>query len=107
MKLRWSLRALDRALEAKAFIAADDPRAADRWATGLVDAVAKLKRLPKLGRMVPEIRQEEYRELIYGNYRVVYRVAEKTISILTVRHYSRRFDPAELDESDRKTEEPT
>ena len=65
---------------------------------GLVTAVAKLKRHPKLGRVVPEIRQEEYRELIYGNYRVVYRTLEKTISILTVRHYGRRFDPAELEE---------
>ena len=103
MKLRWSFRALDRALDAKAFIASDDPSAADRWATGLVNAVAKLKRHPKLGRVVPEIGQEEYREIIYGSYRVVYRVSEKTIFILTVRHYSRRFDPAELEEGDSRT----
>jgi toxin ParE1/3/4 len=98
VKLRWSVRALGRALEAKAFIAADDPRAAEKWAKGLVDAVAKLKRHPKLGRTVPEIRQEQYREIIYGNYRVVYRVSETFISILTIRHYSRRFDPLELGE---------
>jgi toxin ParE1/3/4 len=99
VKLRWSLGALVRALEAKAFIALDDPRAADKWAAGLVDAVAKLKRHPKLGRVVPEIRQEEYRELVHGNYRVVYRISESTISIMTVRHYKRRFDPAELEET--------
>ena len=97
MKLAWSLLALGRALEAKAFIAADDPRAAEKWAVGLVDAVAKLKRHPKLGRVVPEIAREEYRELIYGNYRVVYRESENLISILTVRHYSRLWDPGELE----------
>ena len=98
MKLRWSASAIDRALEAKAFIAADNPEAAEKWAKALIDAVAKLKRNPKLGRIVPEIRQEQYREIIYGNYRVVYRISETFISILTVRHYSRRFDPAELEE---------
>jgi toxin ParE1/3/4 len=90
----WSLHALDRALEAKAFIASDNPPAAERWASRVVDLVAKLKRHPKLGRVVPEINQQEYRELIYGNYRVVYRISQKTISILAVRHYSRRFHPA-------------
>jgi toxin ParE1/3/4 len=98
VKLRWSVRALDRALEAKNFIAADDPRAAEKWASGLVEAVAKLKRHPRLGRVVPEIRQEQYREIIYGNYRVVYRLSENFISILTVRHYSRKFDPHELED---------
>jgi plasmid stabilization system protein ParE len=87
-------------MEAKTFIAADDPRAAERWAVGLVEAVAKLKRYPKVGRVVPEIRQEEYRELIHGNYHVVYRVSEKVISILTVRHYKRRFDSSEVRGSD-------
>ena len=99
MKVRWSARAIERALEASAFIAADDPRAAEKWTRGLLDAVAKLKRHPKLGRIVPEIRQEQYRELIYRNYRVVYRVSASLISILTVRHYSRRFDPLELEDS--------
>ena len=84
-------------MEAKTFIAADNPSAAEKWASGLVNAVAKLKRHPKLGRVVPEIGREEYRELIYGNYRVVYRASGNMISILTVRHYSRLFDPAELE----------
>lgn len=97
MKLVWSPLALDRALEAKAFIAADNPRAAEKWAAELVNAVAKLKRHPKLGRAVPEIRREEYRELTYGNYRVVYRISGNLVTILTVRHYSRLFDPAELE----------
>ena len=97
MKLVWSPLALDRALEAKSSIAAGDPRAAEKWAAGLVNAAAKLKRYPKLGRTVPEIRRDEYRELIYGNYRVVYRISGPMISILTVRHYSRLFDPAELE----------
>jgi plasmid stabilization system protein ParE len=52
MKVVWSPLAVERALAAKAYIAADNPRAADKWASGLVNAVSKLKRHPKLGRVV-------------------------------------------------------
>jgi plasmid stabilization system protein ParE len=97
MRLVWSPLALDRALEAKAYIAEDNPRAAERWAAGLVRTVAKLKRHPTLGRVVPEIGLEEYREVRYGRYRVVYRISGNMISILTVRHYSRLIDLDELD----------
>jgi len=96
MKLVWSPLAVERALEAKAYIAADNPRAADKWAAGLVSAVSKLKRHPKLGRLVPEIGLEEYREIVYGNYRVVYRISASTVVILTVRHFSRLVDLNEL-----------
>lgn len=98
MRLIWADLALDRALEAKAYIAADNPRAAVKWAKGLISAVAKLKRHPRLGRVVPEIGLEDYRELIHGNYRIVYRISAKRISILTVRHYKRLFDPREIQE---------
>ena len=68
MKLVWSPLAVERALEAKAYIAADNPRAADKWAAGLVSAVSKLKRHPKLGRLVPEIGLEEYRQLCWRDF---------------------------------------
>ena len=38
------------------------------------------------GRCVPEITRKDIRELIYGNYRVIYRIDKDVISILTVRH---------------------
>lgn len=96
MKLIWSPLALDRALEAKEYIAADNPRAAEKWASALVQAVARLKRHPRVGRIVPEIGRDEYREIVYGSYRVVYRISSGTISILTVRHYSRLIDLDEV-----------
>jgi toxin ParE1/3/4 len=85
VNLVWSHLALDRALEAKAYIAADNPQAAEEWARGLVRAVRRLKRHPRLGRVVPEIGLEEYREIIHGRHRVVYRISERTLHILTVR----------------------
>jgi plasmid stabilization system protein ParE len=36
------------------------------------------------------------RELLFGNYRVVYRIEPRRVAILTVRHLRRRFDPEEV-----------
>jgi toxin ParE1/3/4 len=41
--------------------------------------------MPKqIGRMVPEIARPEIRELIHRKYRIVYRVKESGVEILTV-----------------------
>ena len=97
MKLVWSSVAVERALEAKAYIAADNPNAAEKWSVELIRTVQKLKRLPRAGRVVPEIGLEEYRELIYGNYRIVYRVSSNTVFILTVRHLRRLLELDDLE----------
>ncbi len=45
---------------------------------------------PRLGRIVPEIDDENIRELIFGNYRIIYRLVNKNrIDILTIYHSAR------------------
>ena len=39
---------------------------------------------PALGREVPELPGTALREVIEGNYRIVYRVTQETVEILTV-----------------------
>jgi hypothetical protein len=39
-----------------------------------------------MGRIVPETKYRKIRELMYTHYRINYRIEEKQISILTVRH---------------------
>ncbi len=91
MRVVWAPIALDRAEEAARFIAADRPAAAAKWIDGLFGAVAKLSAFPDKGRMVPEVGRAEIREILYGKYRVVHRLEEKRLFILTVRHQRRHF----------------
>ena len=86
MKIIWSPLAIDRTTEIAEYIAQDNPSAALIWVETLFDKVQLLKSSPKSGRIVPETNQENIRELIYGNYRIVYRVEKNMISVLTVRH---------------------
>ena len=86
MKIIWSPLAIDRTTEIAEYIAQDNHSAATKWVETLFDKVQQLKSSPKSGRIVPETRREDIRELIYGNYRVIYRVEKDKISVLTVRH---------------------
>ncbi len=82
----WSPLAIDRTTEIAEYIAQDNPSAALIWIETLFDKVQLLKSSPKSGRVVPETHREYIRELIYGNYRIIYRVEKNRISVLTVRH---------------------
>ena len=86
MKIIWSPLAIDRASEIADYIAQDKPSAAKRWINEVFRKVEQLKSSPQIGRVVPEISDNQFRKLIYGNYRIIYRMEIKQISILTIRH---------------------
>ena len=99
MKLVWSPLAIERVLEAADYIGQDSLDAATRWAEGIFEAASKLEAYPELGRIVPEVRRPDIRELLVGNYRLIYRAGKNQVSILTVRHGRRLLDESELGDS--------
>jgi len=86
MKIIWSPLAVDRVSEIAAYIAQENPATAKKWVDAVFRKVKDLQTFPEIGRIVPEIQNKTIRELIYGNYRLIYRLEEKRISVLTVRH---------------------
>lgn len=86
MKIIWTPLAIDRASEIVDYIAQDKPSAAEKWVNTVFSKVEQLKSSPEIGRIVPEIKHNQFREIIYGNYRIIYRIEKNQISILTIRH---------------------
>jgi len=86
VKIIWSPLAIDRASEIAEYISFDNPTAANKWIDDIFENVLILQTSPKIGRKVPEINRKEIREIVYGNYRIIYRIEKFTISILTLRH---------------------
>jgi len=97
MRVVWAPRAITRAAEIAAYIAADRPVAARRWVQGLFAKVATLRRHARLGRKVPEVHRDEVRQLRYGKYRIFYRIDPNRVVVLTVRHDARPWDATELE----------
>ena len=87
MRVEWSDTALGRVSEIGLYIAHDDREAAIRWTVQIFDAVEQLAEFPESGRVVPELAAHDTRELIFGSYRVFYRVGV-VVQVLTVRHGS-------------------
>ena len=94
MKIIWPPLAIERASEISEYIAQDNPTAAANWVETLFDKVNILKSSPKSGRIVPETQRDDIREIIYGNYRIIYAVIKNKVCILTIRH-GRQILPTE------------
>jgi len=86
MKIVWSPLAVDRASEIADYIARDKLTAAEEWIKTIFSKVEQLRSSPEIGRIVPEINENQFREIIFGNYRIICRIENKQISILTIRH---------------------
>ena len=96
MKIVWSPLALERVGEIADFIAQDSAAAAKRWAESVFAKVERIEKFPTSSRSVPEIKRPDIREIIHGNYRIIYRVRQKQIAILTVRHGKRKLPKDEV-----------
>ena len=96
MKIVWSPLALERANEIADYIAETSMEAARVWLMDIFAAVDRLKEFPESGRVVPEVKRPNIRELIFKNYRVIYRIERKQLAILTVRHSRQRLPLKEI-----------
>ena len=92
MEIVWSPLAQARLREIRAYIAQNNPEAAERVATRLVAMVETLKVYPYLGRGGAD---PGARELVIGGtpYIVFYRVRGKRVTILTILHGAQRKEP--------------
>lgn len=83
-RIIWSERAAADLTALKHKIALDKPGAAISFVLKVKSGVARIARFPLSGRMVLELAREDTREIVIGNYRVVYKITPTAISIVTV-----------------------
>jgi plasmid stabilization system protein ParE len=84
MKIMWTKEGLDRLRDIKRYIAQNNPDRATLFIQKIIDRTEILINNPQIDRIVPEIARPDIRELIFKNYRIVYRTKNDSIEILTV-----------------------
>jgi toxin ParE1/3/4 len=89
MKVYWTLEARSRLQEIENYIAQNSPPNARKVICRLVDRTRDLASLPRLGRPVPEYPGSDLHELLERPFRLVYRIANEQVEIVTVMHYRR------------------
>jgi plasmid stabilization system protein ParE len=78
--------AIDRLAAIAEYIATENLSAAQKLVDEIFKRASDLKQFPQIGRIVPETERPDIREILFQNYRIIYRVKPKEVGILTVRH---------------------
>lgn len=90
-KLIWTddgIKSLEDIIE---YISNDSIYYASNFAKKILIAIESLIDFPLMGRVVPEYGNPVIRELIYQNYRIVYKVGKNVIYILLIIHGSKEL----------------
>ncbi len=90
-RIVWSESALRDLRDIVQYIARDDPKAAERFGNLIISKVLNLCAFPRIGRIVPEFREDRLREIILTPYRIVYEIDDNysPLSVLRVWHGAR------------------
>ena len=86
----WTNRAIEDVNDIAEFIALDSEKYSKIQVQRFFDKVKVLESFPDIGRKVPEKNNSIFRELIIGNYRIIYKIISlNRIDIITVHHSKR------------------
>lgn len=82
MEIVWTESALAKVEAIGHFIALDSPEKASKFIDKLLHSVERLAEFPYSGPLLPQ--HPAFRQLVWENYKIVYRVTENKIEIVTV-----------------------
>jgi len=85
----WAPAALEDVEAIAEYIARDSPDHAALFATRLIQATDRLTQFPESGRAIPEMANPSCREVLVGDYRIMYRIETGTVWITGVIHGAR------------------
>ncbi len=89
-QLNWTTQAKNDLISIAEYIAQDSRKYARIQIQRIRERARQLRKHPNSGRIVPELENPRIRELILGNYRIIYcMVSDERVDILTVHHSAR------------------
>ncbi len=96
VEVRWTPQAAEDLDSIVEFIARDSPQYARLFVLDIFQTVERISKFPQSGRVVPELKNLVVREVILGQYRLVYRLKGVGLDLLTIYHGARLLDPSKL-----------
>ncbi len=91
VKIIWTEFAVEDLRSIHDYISKDSKVYADRFIEKVISRVDQLETNPQSGRIVPEFNTDSLRELIEGNYRIIYKVHPDFLGIVRVHHSARQL----------------
>lgn len=85
VKLIWADKAKESARDVYSYLFEGSATYADSWADEVDGKLNQLILFPEMGRIVPEFNVSFIREVLAGQYRIVYTYQNETMTVVTVR----------------------
>jgi len=95
--VNWSQPAMADLRSIHDFIARDSRFYAKKVVQDIREKTDTLEQLPRAGKKVPELNDDQIRELSLYSYRIIYEIMEQGIFVLAVVHKRRDLKPEEID----------
>jgi len=80
-RIIWAAAAFEYLEAAAEFLKRDSPAYSSSFVSRILQAARSLSDFPDRGRRIPEIRDENIREIFIQSYRLIYRIEKNTVSI--------------------------
>lgn len=97
VEVRWTLQSFQDLDAIAEFIARDSPQYARLFVVDIFQIVDCIAQFPESGRIVPELDDPIVREILFGNYRIVYQLKGGRVELLAIHHGARLLDPRNLE----------
>lgn len=104
-EIRWSPPAVEDLEQIADYIALDSTYYAAAFVREVRDAARTLEHLARRGCIVPELSKTTIRELLVGNYRLIYQLRASEVIILAIVHGARDLAALWKREGRQETEE--
>jgi addiction module RelE/StbE family toxin len=89
MRIQWTPEARAQLRAIHEHIAQESPKIAQQVIERVLSRCGRLADLPRSGRKVPDYNRDDLRELSVRPYRLIYRVMEEQVDIISVMHVRR------------------
>ncbi len=89
MRIEWSEPAVLDLESIKEFISRDSEYYAIEFTSRIIEMIEKLAAFSNLGRKAPEVDDDNIREIVFYNYRIIYKLTNESILILGIIHAAR------------------
>jgi len=96
MTVEWTEFAVAKVTEIAEYISLDSPVEADKWVNNIFDKADSIPTFTNRFRQVKESSNPNHKEVIFGNYRIIFKVTPKKIYILTVRNFKQILPDNEI-----------
>jgi len=89
MNILWTLPAVNDLESIKDYISKDSVFYATRFIDKIIESAEVLAEHPEIGRIIPEVDNNALRELLFQNFRIMYRIQNDTVQIIAIIRASR------------------